>query len=643
MTLKPSQVRKYTRFPKGGSVLGGFDVKEATLDIDNGTWFVMFDGKVSRRQARNAMAHFINRVTNVPTNERSFSTPKVIPIELKCDEVTTVMSNPSGRVTIAKGHLSFDGVLKNPTSVAEFKKEMNDMVTHNPHKVFRDFTYNKLNDKEFLDKLWSFVSYSGESYGWVTNNGRIFHRRASLIMPKIKINKRPDNEVAFYHTHPSKDEPSLTSADDIQFYADLSFAPGVKRHYTVMRDRIDYFQFNVKNPKMDEYLKIDEDHFVQDIDAMIEEGEKKYTGKKDLDAVEFCRLVTQHMVDKINEKYKGLMNITYKHFVNPEYKGDEDPLFNPLPPPPSIPLPFDKRWWLRKKWVVDYDNEQIYMYEKEKDFEIWVAMMPYKYYGGGLIRKQGTMAFTCKSRKGGKFAEEKCKDWIEENLPKEKGLTSQFVFRKNAQAWGDDYYIVEFNGLYTAEQEFAESKLRQQTLPNPTNPKIPSKYHHHSLTDLQGVDYSWVHYGGDEFAHTLYTYYWMRYYFEPNQQGVSKMHMMEDIGFDSDLRKKVRAYLNRPITGNWTYLDLLFVVGLYHDIGKVREKETGEHHSIAGKYMWDEFIADELDVPATFEDIVSTMFESDIGRRCLNQTSGAETSPMNFSRQSLATTTVSLC
>jgi hypothetical protein len=31
--------------------------------------------------------------------------------------------------------------------------------------------------------------------------------------------------------------------------------------------------------------------------------------------------------------------------------------------------------------------------------------------------------------------------------------------------------------------------------------------------------------------------------------------------------------------------------------------------------MWDEFIADELDVPATFEDIVSTMFESDIGRR----------------------------
>ena len=485
MTLQPSQVRKYTRFPKSGSVLSGFDVKEASIDLDEGTWFVMFDGKVSRRQARNAMQHFLGRTTQIPTNTRSFSSPKVVPVTMKCDEVTTVLSNPSGRVTIAKGHLSFDGVLKNPTSAADFHREMNDMVTHHPHKVFRDFQYKKLNDAEFLDTLWSFVTYSGESYGWATEDGKIFHRRASLIMPKIKINKRPDKEVAFYHTHPSKDEPSLTSADDIQFYADLAFAPGVKNNYTVMRDRIDYFRFDVKKRKTDEYLKIDEDHFVQDVDAMIEAGEAKYKDDKDLDPVEFCRLVTQHMVDAFNEKYKGLMKITYKHFVNPNYKGDEGPFPNPLPNP----------------------------------------------------------------------------------------------------------------------------------LPNPTNPTIPSKYHHHSLTDLQGVDYSWVHYGGDEFAHTLYTYHWMRYYFEPNDKGISRMHLLEHLGFDSDLRKKTRAYLTQRITGNWTFLDLLFVVGLYHDIGKVREKETKEHHSTAGKYMWDEFIADALDVPSVFEDVVSTMFESDIGRR----------------------------
>ena len=55
-------------------------------------------------------------------------------------------------------------------------------------------------------------------------------------------------------------------------------------------------------------------------------------------------------------------------------------------------------------------------------------------------------------------------------------------------------------------------------------------------------------------------------------------------------------------------------MALYHDIGKVREKD-GEHHSLEGKYMWDEFIADALDVPHAFEEIVSLMLESDIGRR----------------------------
>jgi len=481
VNLPPSVVRKYTRFPKSGSVLGGLDIKEATLDMENGTWFVMFSGKVSRSKARKAMSHFIDRTATVPTNTRSFSSPRVVPVKLMCDEVTTVRSNPSGRVTIAKGHLSFDGVLKNPVSVSEFTKEMNDMVTHNPHKVFREFPYKRLNDKKFLDQLWSFVSFSGESYGWATSNGKVFHRRASLIMPKIKINKRPDNEVAFYHTHPSKDEPSLTSADDIQFYSDLAFAPGVKHNYTVMRDRIDYFRFDVKKKKVDEYLDIDEGHFIDDVDAMIEQAEMKYKDDDSLGPVEYCNLVTAEMVRMFNDKYKGLMKITYQHFVNPKYKkGDEGPLANPLP--------------------------------------------------------------------------------------------------------------------------------------NPTSPVIPEKYHHHSLTDLQGLDYSWVHYGGDEFAHTLYVHYWLKHHFEPDSKGVSRIRKLEPLGFDSELRKKTRAYLNQRITANWSFLDLLYTVALYHDIGKVREKD-GEHHSLEGKYMWDEFIADALDVPHAFEEVVSLMLESDIGRR----------------------------
>ena len=53
----------------------------------------------------------------------------------------------------------------------------------------------------------------------------------------------------FYHTHPSKDEPSLSSADDYQFYFDLAFAFGIKHFYTIMENRLDHFEITVKKSK----------------------------------------------------------------------------------------------------------------------------------------------------------------------------------------------------------------------------------------------------------------------------------------------------------------------------------------------------------------------------------------------------------
>ena len=161
MSLKVSDVRKFSHFPKAGSALGGFDVKEATLDLENRTWFVMFDGKVSRRQARDAMKHFVNKTTHVPFGRG----PHFVPIEILCDEVSTVRSNPSGRVTIAKGHLSFPGVMRNPATASEFRAEMHGMLVEKPEKYFRVFDYKRLNDPAFLDLLWSFVTRTGESYG----------------------------------------------------------------------------------------------------------------------------------------------------------------------------------------------------------------------------------------------------------------------------------------------------------------------------------------------------------------------------------------------------------------------------------------------------------------------------------------------
>ena len=495
MTLSPRQVRKYTHFPRSGSALGALNVKEATLDIENQTWFVMFDGQVKRKEAREAMKHFLDQGRYVPYRDRK---PQMVHVLIRCDEVSVIRSNPGGMVTIAKGHLSFDGVLKNPTSVSEFKAEMHGMVIDKPEKHFTKHRYNKLDDKAFLDKLWSFVSFTGESYGWVTKNGTIYHRRASLIMPKIKINKRPGDEVAFYHTHPSKDEPSLTSADDIQWYLDASFSTGVKRHYTIMRDRIDRFTFKVKNNRVEKYLGFDEEKFIADIDAMLEAGEAEAKKDKGIDDVEFCRIITQHMVDLFNKKYGSIATISYKQFVNPNYT-----------PPKEVP----------------------------------------------------------------------------------KGDEDPFEVRAN---------------------------------PGPVSSKIrpPSRLYHTALEELSGLDYDYVHYGGDEYAHTMFCYFWLSHHLEPTKQFPSgRMFKWEDIGFDSDLRKKVRAYLNENIASNYSMLDLVYILALYHDAGKNIQKDSGNeiHHSKGAQMMWDSFIADELDIPEPLDDIVSVMLESDIGRRNISE------------------------
>ena len=84
-------------------------------------------------------------------------------------------------------------------------------------------------------------------------------------MPKIKITKAPEQAKMFYHTHPKRDEPSLSSADDYLLYFDMSHKPRNIRHfYTVMADRMDYFHVVPKPSKKNDYVKINEDKFIAD-------------------------------------------------------------------------------------------------------------------------------------------------------------------------------------------------------------------------------------------------------------------------------------------------------------------------------------------------------------------------------------------
>ena len=71
-----------------------------------------------------------------------------------------------------------------------------------------------------------------------------------------------------YHTHPKKDEPSLSSPDDYLLYFDLSHNPRSIRHfYTVMKDRMDYFHITPKKNSKENFLKLSEDKIIDELDA----------------------------------------------------------------------------------------------------------------------------------------------------------------------------------------------------------------------------------------------------------------------------------------------------------------------------------------------------------------------------------------
>ena len=118
----------------------------------------------------------------------------------------------------------------------------------------------------------------------------------------------------FYHTHPSKDEPSLTSADDIQFYLDLHFAWGIKSFYTIMKHKLDHFTITAKPGGKEKYLRMGEEAFIDTVDGMIGKGEevaKKEVGD-DRPEVEFQNRITKEMVDLFNEKFKSIAKISFR-------------------------------------------------------------------------------------------------------------------------------------------------------------------------------------------------------------------------------------------------------------------------------------------------------------------------------------------
>ena len=233
--------------------------------------------------------------------------------------VPAALSNPSKKLKL--------------TPLEDFDKHYTKMAIDTPEQYFRVFDYRGFNGPAFRAKLWSFVGYMGENYGYCDDK-HIYHRRASLVMPKIKITKAPTVAKMMYHTHPRKDEPSLSSADDFLLYFDLSMPPRSIRHfYTVMANRMDHFHITSKKNAKGKYVRVNEDKFIEELDKQMTVFEEKHDAKfkKDDDNqdLKFCEAVTKDVVKWLNKKYGAYVKIKYKCYYKVK-KNPPEPEFGDL-------------------------------------------------------------------------------------------------------------------------------------------------------------------------------------------------------------------------------------------------------------------------------------------------------------------------
>ena len=472
-----------TPFPGAGQEIGGYKVNESVVDIKGKNWAIYLQGKLSSSQVKKALSSLTGKHFALPV-EDEYSL-----VRFDSKGMTHARTNPPGDVTVVRGHMYY--ARPNPISPKDFQAEMDEMLIDDPEKFFTKYKVRNIN--ELHDRLWKGVSYAGEAYGWKKGED-LYHRRASFIMPKIKINKALKGATMFYHTHPAKDEPSLTSADDIQFYLDLHFAYGIKSFYTIMKHKLDHFTITSKPGGKEKYLRMEEDAFIDTVDGMIADGEKvaKKEVGKDRPEVEFQNRITKEMVDLFNKKFKSIAKISFRaKSKNPASKLAKGSSFNPI-------------------------------------------------------------------------------------------------------------------------------SALSNPAPNPPI-KVEDQYIAKALDELKGLDYAHEHYGADEYGHTMYVYWWLKHHLAPTpKQPKGRLYKLQEFGLDQESRRKVRDYLSQSIIGNYTYMDAVYLMALYHDIAKLREKGTKKPGWEIGAEMFRKEIGPELGLPSKLTEDLAFLFDTDLGRKGIN-------------------------
>jgi guanylate kinase len=311
-TTTSHDIATLLKFPEIGEILSGNKVTDTDIKYKDGVfrYRITLPKGVRRSDIPNILREFYNigmftlngEDHVVENHDYQTRTTRNNVVVIGSMQVTPVsLTNP---------------VLKKMTALEDFNNEYDKMVMTSPETYFKAFPYRGFNGPAFRSKLFSFVSNMGENYGYCDDK-TIYHRRASLVMPKIKITKAPEQAKMFYHTHPKKDEPSLSSADDYLIYFDMSHKPRNIRHfYTVMADRMDYFHIVPKPSKKKDYVKINEDKFIAELDNQIDEAASRLDQVMSSDSygddLHYCEKVTREVVKWLNNKYEKYFTITYK-------------------------------------------------------------------------------------------------------------------------------------------------------------------------------------------------------------------------------------------------------------------------------------------------------------------------------------------
>lgn len=310
-----SELLSAMHFPRKGDTLDTTKVlaSSAVLENDILKYEVVFPKGTKTKQ--------------VPTLLKKFFSMQVIPSHdnLVVRHHDYTVKPKAGNVAVV-GAMHIPPVVRANPSVQDFDQDYSKMEMTNPETYFRKHDTAPLNSPQFRAKMFTFVSMMGENYGYGTDQ-HIFHRRASLIMPKIKITKAVPQAKMMYHTHPSKDEPSLSSPDDYLLYMDLSHKPRSIRHfYTVMADRMDYFTVKPKKNSKENYVKLNEDKILKELTDEMDDIEAKWDKKTPKtgdyqDDLRFCENITRDFVKWLNKRYSKYFTITYKCY----YKVKKNP------------------------------------------------------------------------------------------------------------------------------------------------------------------------------------------------------------------------------------------------------------------------------------------------------------------------------